>query len=145
MTRSPRWKYKHLDREPTPDDTIRSTTQYLPSNILTMELTRTKKVLMLLTCLVQSSIGLALSLAYICTYSERISVLVTEKRGGEFFRYFCISGFVINGLLLVVSLVCITVQVAELILTRGAQRRRRGLYQREGHRVYGAFGYYSVI
>ena len=110
-----------------------------------MELTSYKKILLLLTLMIQSSIGMALSLAHLWTYSETLRILVTERQG-DFFKYFCIAGFAINALLLTLSLLCITVMVADLMLTRGTEHRMsRRLVTREERAVYGAFGYYSVI
>ena len=108
-----------------------------------MELTGYKKTLLLLTLMIQSSIGVALSLAHLWTYSQTLEQLITERRG-DFFKYFCITGFATNGLVLSLSLLWLTVMAADLLLTRGAETRTR-LHRREERAVYGAFGYYTVI
>ena len=110
-----------------------------------MELTSYKKILLLLTMMIQSSIGMALSLAHLWTYSQATRLMLSERQG-DFFKYFCITGFGINALLLSLSLMWITVMAADLMLTRGAEHRmRRRLVSSEERAVYGAFGYYTVI
>ena len=106
-----------------------------------MEWTNYKKILLLLTMVSQSSVGVALSLAHLATYSW----LPLEARQGDFFKYFCIMGFTTNWLVLFLSLHWVTVMAADHMMTRGAEHRRRGLVRREQQAVYGAFGYHTVI
>ena len=105
-----------------------------------MELTDYRKILLLLTLVIQSSVGVALSLAHLSPYSW----LPLEARQEDFFKYFCIMGFTTNWLVLFLSLHWVTVMAADHMVTRGAEHRGRGLVRRE-HRVYGAFGYHTVI
>ena len=70
-----------------------------------MEWTNYKKILLLLTMVSQSSVGVALSLAHLATYSW----LPLEARQGDFFKCFCIMGFTTNWLVLLLSLHWVTV------------------------------------
>ena len=106
-----------------------------------MELTNYKKILLLLTLLIQSSMGVALSMAHLSTYSW----LPLKARPGDLFKYFCIMGFTTNWLLLFLSLHWLTVIAADHMMTGGAETWRRGLVRREQQTMYGAFGYHTFV
>ena len=111
-----------------------------------MEVTmsKTKWILLLLSVVIQSTIGISLSLSCIWAHKVRLIVLVGESNA-EFFFYFSVAGFIINLIILGTSFVSLTTHVADMIVTRQRQNRRRLLHQSNESRTYGAFGYYSLV
>ena len=105
---------------------------------------KTKWILMLLTLVIQSTLGISLSLSCVWAHKVKLILLVGESNA-EFFFYFAVGGFIINMIILGTSFLSLTTHVADLIVTRQRENRRRLLYQDNESRTYGAFGYYSLV
>lgn len=104
-----------------------------------MELTSTQKLLLSLILLIQSTVGMALSVTNIWTYSEKLLLVVGEDNA-KFYLYFSVFGLFINIIMFVGSFISVTRMFTNSIVRRRSLSRRHG---RGG--VYGAFGYYSVV
>ena len=105
---------------------------------------KTKWILMLLSLVIQSTVGISLSLTCIWAHKVKMIVLIGEANA-EFFFYFAVGGFIINMIILGTSFLSLTTHVADLIVARHRENRRRLLYQNNDSRTYGAFGYYSLV
>ena len=94
------------------------------------------ELMIMLTLVIQSSIGIALSLTHLLTDTGLpLKVLLSERQEG-FFTIFCVTGFVINTLLLSLAVVWFLLRVAVFILTRWMEnqentRQYRGRGQRQ--------------
>ena len=95
--------------------------------------------MLLLTLVIQSSIGMALSLSHLLTHTGLPLKLLMSERQGGFFKIFCITGFVINTLLLSLCLVWVLLRAADFMLTRWMEHQEfRRQYRRgeQRHRLY---------
>ena len=108
-----------------------------------IRLSRAKWILVLLTALIESLVGMALSISSIWVDREKL-LLITTDETSLFYSYFSILSLAINIIVFMTSCALMTIQITDFILKRDREQRRRLLYQAQERRVYGAFGYYSM-
>ena len=82
-----------------------------------MELSYTGQILLLMIFMIQSSIGLALSLPHLLTYSR----LIGQK--ARIFEFFFTLAFTLNAVILFLCSVCLLVEVAVFMADMWARRR----------------------
>ena len=107
-------------------------------------MTRTRWLLHLLCLMIQSCLGMALSLAGLWSYRERM-ILILGEDNAQFFYYFSVVSLLISVLMLVTSFILISVQCSEMALGQGETVRLNQTEGRNQRRAYGAFGYYSLV
>ena len=111
-------------------------------NVVKMELSKSKMMIILLTFLMQSVMGVGFSLTSLFASGQGAYLMLGED---SFYYYFSVTGFVINIIVLCSSFIFLSIETANILLTRGVSRRRRLLYEAAEQRTYGAFGYYSIV
>ena len=111
--------------------------------MMEMVMSRTQWMIHLLTMMIQSCLGVALSVACLWSYRERMILFIGESKA-EFFYYFSFASLFISVAMLIRSFVLFSVQCAELSLT-GDPDRMRLTVGNDRRRAYGAFGYYSIV
>ena len=117
---------------------------YLHLSIMSSDIrmSSTKWLLLLLSLMIQSSVGVALSLASV--WVDRNKLIIITHNITDMFYYFSLAGLTINIVMFVLCLMSLSVHLTSLMLRRHRRERRRLLYQTE-QRAYGAFGYHSIV
>ena len=93
-----------------------------------MELSYTGQILLLMIFMIQSSIGLALSLPHLLTYS-RLDMDPGQKARG-IFEFFFTLAFTLNAVILFLCSVCLLVEAA-VVMAEMWGRRRLDRWRRE--------------
>ena len=108
-------------------------------------MTRAQWLLHLLTLMIQASLGVALSAACLWSYKEKLILLVGDSNA-QFFYYFSVVSLIISLVFFIKSFILLSIQCSEMSLEGQEENSRRRLIGgNQQRRVYGAFGYYSIV
>ena len=110
-----------------------------------IEMTRAQWLLHLLSLMIQACLGLALSAACLWSYEEKLILLLGDT-SAQFFYYFAFGSLIISAVFFIKSFILISMQCSEISLEGVEENSRRRLTGgNQQRRVYGAFGYYSIV
>ena len=107
-------------------------------------MTRAQWFLHLLAMMIQSSLGMALSAACLWSYKEKM-ILVVGDSNAQFFYYFSLGSMIVSAVFFIKSFIQISLKCSEISLEGDENTRRRLTGGNQQRRVYGAFGYYSIV
>ena len=106
-------------------------------------MTRAQWLLHLLCLMIQSSLGMALSTACLWSYKEKM-ILVVGDSNAQFFYYFSLGSMIISAVFFIKSFILISVRCSEISL-EGEDNSGRLIGGNQQRRIYGAFGYNSIV